>query len=229
MPRAIVAVLLLCVFSIKANAAPQGDGAAVAQAERLLTFVGGARWAARTLVVHETGYLRSGVVAKMVISRDFAAGARVITMVRDDGQTRTEVLSNALAWETRDGATTRLTGAQLQSELQGLAQEPYAIYHRLARGGDGLRVVLAENGRKLEVHAVGGNQLCWFDLDGKGAPIGWGNIFDGRTVQHYYGPYAAMGGAAFPKWGAAFDGSFRFEYTGAQFSDATLQLPAMPR
>ena len=61
--------------------------------------------------------------------------------------------------------------------------------------------------------------LCWFQVAPNGVLLGWGNFFDGVVNQHYYGPVVPFGPAKLPKFGATSNGSYRFEYLTARFSD----------
>ena len=56
-----------------------------------------------------------------------------------------------------------MSAEQLAAELQGLRQEPYAIYHRIAIGDSRLRVELRDGGA---LYFFDGDErlLCWFQL-----------------------------------------------------------------
>lgn len=221
--------LAIGLHHAKAEPPPAADPRAARSAEILLEAVGGrSLWSARVLVVQERAFLRSGATANIEIARDFVAGARVVKATTNDGSKRVEIVAPSSGWTIRDGVVSRLEPETLASELEGLRQEPYYIYHRLARGGAGLRMALKHEGRTLEVSDTRGKVLCWFHHDGKGAPIGWGNIFEGAKVEHFYGPYIPLGGGFFPKWGAAYDGSWRLEYLAAEFSNNPLEIPGVP-
>ena len=140
-------------------------------------------------------------------------------------RTIVEWLSPAGGWDLRDGTLVPLGPAALAIELQGLKQEPYAIYHRLASNDPGLRVELRDQNATLYVYDRDERVLCWFQLDATGGLSGWGNYYDGAINQHHYGPVADMGDVNLPKWGAAANGSFRFEYVSARVSDRALAEP----
>jgi hypothetical protein len=204
----------------------RGDAASIAAAERLLEQVGGkAAWRQSTFSVEERGFLRSGEVAQLRITRDLRRGARVIENVTPS-RTIVEWLSPERGWVMRDGKVTPLAAAELAAELQGLKQEPYSIYHRIARNDPGIRVELREQNAMLLVYDRDERILCWFQLDARGALLGWGNLYDAKINQHYYGPTADMGDANLPKWGAATNGSFRFEYVSARLNDQPVIEPA---
>ncbi len=226
-----IVTLLVCAHGLVLGAAAQqpaavrGPAPAIAAAERLLESAGGrAAWRNRRLRVEQRGFLRSGEVSRQRVTRDLRTGARII---ESDSPTRTlvEWLSPAGGWSMRNGEVTPMSASTLAIELQGLKQEPYAVYHRLAWNDAALRVELREQDSMLYVYDSDERVLCWFQLDGKGGALGWGNYFDGRINQHYYGPIGDMGDANLPKWGAASNGSYRFEYVNARLDDAPVAEP----
>jgi hypothetical protein len=215
---ALLNLLPLALAGIASATPVRGDTASVAVAERLLEQVGGrSAWATRTLIVEERGYLRSGEVAQLTITRDFVRNARVIERVTPSGRL-VEWVSPESGWVNRNGTVSAISAAELAIEVQGLRQEPYAIYHRLARRDAALRVELREEGRTLHVYDRGEHLLCWFNLDARGGLIGWGNFYDGSINQHWYGPLADMGDVNLPRFGAQSTGNFRFEYVRARMS-----------
>lgn len=225
----VIAVMLIVDRPLaQSRDSVRGEAAAIAAAERLLEQAGGrAAWRNRTMTVEERGFLRSGEVAQMRISRDFRSGARVIENVTPS-RTIVEWLSPDGGWDMRDGKLTPLSAQTLAIELQGLKQEPYAIYHRLASNDPALRVELRDQNAALYVYDRDERVLCWFQLDAKGGLSGWGNYYDGAINQHHYGPVADMGDVNLPKWGVAANGSFRFEYVSARVTDRALAEPPRP-
>lgn len=204
----------------------RGEPAAVAAAEQLLLQVGGrAMWQRRTLVVEERGYLPSGETAELRIWRDFAANARLIER-RTPTQTFREWVAPGEGWASRNGELRQMAAGEHAAELQGILQEPYHVYHRIARNDPALRVELRDAGASLYVFDTEERLLCWFRLARDGALRGWGNFFDGAVNEHYYGPLIDMGDANLPRWGAAADGGFRFEYSGAHLLNSPLVEPA---
>lgn len=214
-----------CLFALTAfagnigNAAPVGDETALAKVQSLLSSVGGEdHWSRRFLYVEETAYLRSGATASVQIWRDLANTTRVIEMT-SLGTVYREVLAEDAGYFVRNGERTDYSAEEFAAEKSGIEQAPYFIYHRLAKGDPNLRVTYNEDARKLEVHEVGGRLLCWFLLDEMGAILSWGNIYNGSVNRHIYGPLIDFGEARLPKWGAAIDGGWRFEYTKAVLSE----------
>lgn len=221
-PLLLVPILL----ASPAEAQIRGAAAAVAASEHMLELVGGREpWAnAGTFYVEERAFLPNGEVAHLRIWRDLKSGSR--RLERTVGQARfSEWLSANGGFELRDGTARRLSAEELAQELQGLRQEPYAIYRRLARRDPAIRVELRDD-RSLYVYDGEGRLLCWFLLDGKGAPRSWGNFWNGSINQHYYGPLVDVGDANLPKWGVSSTGTFRFEYVRAALDDRAVEPPA---
>jgi hypothetical protein len=203
----------------------RGEPAAVAAAERLLQHAGGrAAWAnARTFYVEERVFLQSGEEAQLKIWRDLDTGNRRLERTWPGGR-YAEWLSASGGFEVRGGAVSGYSPEDLAIELQGLRQEPYAAYRRLARRDPALRVRLG--GRNmLYVHDRDEHLLCWFVLDDKGRNISWGNFWNGSINQHYYGPTVDMGDVSLPRWGVSTTGNFRFEYVAGRMTEDTVQPP----
>jgi len=224
-----LASMVLAVASA-ASAAPataegiRGTPEAVAAAERLLEQAGGAAaWRKPVFEVRERGYLSSGQVTELTITRDLARPARRFESRRPD-RTVIEWISPDGGWIQRDDEKVSMSAEALAAELQGLRQEPYAIYHRLALRDPRLRVELRDGGA---LHFFDGDErpLCWFQLAPNGVLLSWGNYYDGAINQHWYGPVADMGDANLPRFGVSANGSFRFEYLGATLTEGPLATP----
>jgi hypothetical protein len=206
----------------------RGDPDAVSRANALLEQVGGrSRWAgARSFYAKEHAYLRSGEVATVEVWRDFEMITRRFTL-HSPSRRIEEVTGVSSGWEQRDGKIRVWSEAELAEETQGLVQEPYFVYHRLAKGDQALRVAL-EGTNKLNVYDAAGKLLCWFVLDDQNNPMSWGNFYKGAINQHWYGPLHRVGPVRLPKWGSAADGRWRFEYVDASLGKSELILPPIP-
>ncbi len=219
MTRFVATFLALMVVCLPVAAQPRGDAAAVAAAERLLEQAGGAdAWRKGTFEVAERAFLRSGETAELRIVRDFRKMTRLIER-RSPSTTFKEWVAPDGGWSERNGARAEMPASELAAELYGLKQEPYFIYHRLATAPSELRVELRDEGASLFVFDKDERLLCWFRLAQNGTMRGWGNFYDGAINEHYYGPVADMGDANLPRWGAAANGGFRFEYVRARLYD----------
>ena len=204
----------------------RGEPAAIATAESILQQVGGREaWRHRTLEVLETVYLPNGETGQLRIWRDFESGSRLFERRTPTGTFR-EWVAPGEGWITRNGAHQPMPASELAAERYGMPQEPYAVYHRLARNDPALRFELRENGASLFVFDGEERLLCWFRLAPNGVLRGWGNFFDGRINEHYYGPLDDVGDANLPRFGAAANGTFRFEYHEGRLSNAPLTEPA---
>ena len=222
--RSVMAGFLL-FMSFPALAQIRGDAAAVAAAERLLEHAGGrAAWAnSRTFYVEERVFLRSGEEAQLRVWRDFETGNRRLERSWPGGR-YAEWLSASGGYEVRDGVATDYSPEDLAGEVQGLRQEPYAVYRRLALRDPAIRVHLRDK-NSLYVYDRGEHLLCWFLLDDKGRNISWGNFWNGSINQHYNGPIVDMGDVNLPKWGVSTTGTFRFEYVRARMSNEPVTPP----
>jgi hypothetical protein len=230
MSKRMIAIAMLAI-SVSASLAEEpargirGDAKAVAAARRLLEQVGGEDpWRSRTIEVMERVYPASGRVSELRIVRDFERPARLQVSVNAT-RTLTEWVTPEGGWSRRDDETTVMSPETLAAELQGLRQEPYAIYHRIARDDPALRVELRDR-THLYFYDRDERLLSWFQVAPNGVLLGWGNFFDGSVNQHYFGPLVQFGPANLPKFGATSDGSYRFEYLGARFSDEPPQDPS---
>jgi hypothetical protein len=227
--RARLAALALAIAGVVSPVSVPADGIrgtpeAVAAAERLLEQAGGAAaWRKAVFEVRERGYLSSGQMTELTITRDLARPARRFESRRPD-RTVIEWISPGGGWIQRDGEKLPMSAEELAAELQGLRQEPYAIYHRLARRDPRLRAELRDGGA---LHFFDGDErpLCWFQLAPNGVLLGWGNYYNGAINQHWYGPVADVGDANLPRFGVAANGSFRFEYLGATLTEGPLATP----
>lgn len=210
----IAAALILLPANVSAQI--RGDPAAVAAAEKLLDHAGGRQaWGhARTFYVEQRAFPRSGEIIQQKVWRDLDTGRRRIERIAPS-ERYTEWLSPGGGYEVRNGVKTAYSAEDLAIEIQGLKQEPYAVYRRLARRDPALRVQL-RNENALYVYDRGEHLLCWFLLDAKGAAISWGNFWNGSVNQHYYGPTADKGDVNLPAWGVSATGTYRFEYLAAR-------------
>jgi hypothetical protein len=219
MMRLVAFLLVFACASLSSAAQPRGDAAAVAAAGRVLEQAGGAEaWRKGTFEATERVFLRSGETADLRIVRDFKKMTRQIER-RSPSTTFKEWVAPGGGWSERNGTRTEMPATELAAELYGLKQEPYFIYHRLATVPSELRVELRDDGASLFVFDKDERLLCWFRLAQNGTMRGWGNFYDGAINEHYYGPVADMGDANLPRWGAAANGGFRFEYLRAKLTD----------
>lgn len=227
----VVFVFLLCIADARAQPGGiRGDAHAVAAANRLVEQAGGAQlWRSRTFELVERGYLNNGEILDMRITYDFMRGARRIESTSSTGGATVEWLAPDSGWFERDGAVTRSNASELAINVQAIQQEPYPIYHRIARDDRRLRVELRNNGSALYVFDQDERLLCWFGLWPNGQVKSWANFYNGVIGQQFYGPSGRIGAAILPLWGVQQDGSFRFEHLDATFGNTPLAAPQPTR
>lgn len=206
-----------------------GAPEALAATDRLLEQLGGREvWArARSLHIRERVYHpRYGGPIQVDIWRDLERPAYHSRII-GPGFERVMAWDGRTGWRVRDGRMTPMSGEEVTTEVSGWRQEPYRVYRQLARRDPDLRVALADSTR-LVVLDRDGRTLCWFLLDAKGAPLKWGNVFDGRINEHTYGPLVSFGSFRMPAWGTSADASWRFEYVEVTATDDALRVPPPP-
>jgi hypothetical protein len=193
-------------------------------ADRLVASLGGrAVWAAaRTLYVRESAYPPSiaGPVT-VEIWRDLQAPA-YRSILRGSGIQRELHFSEQVGWRVRDGVRTTLSAQELAEEIADWRTEPYVLYHRLARRDSTLRLVMRSPNRLDVFDNSGSDIIGWFVADSAGALLLWGNYYQGQISEHVYGPLRPLGRFRMPAWGAATDGSWRFEYVEIRASPEPL-------
>lgn len=220
----LVPFVLLAFVPFSVRAEIQGEPKAVAKVETLLESVGGkASWQNRYFYVEETAYLISGAVANLRIWRDLEETTRYI-YAESPGRVFREIMEKDHGFSLTNGVRRDYSETEFAIEKAGREQGPYYVYHRLAKGDERLRVQYKEDKNRLDVYD-GGRLLCWFLLNGQGRILSWGNIFDGEINQHIYGPLQDFGSVRLPKWGAAINGNWRFEYTLGELSPDARERP----
>ncbi|NAY92589.1 hypothetical protein GTQ34_11735 [Muricauda sp. JGD-17] len=200
-----------------------GEDEAVAAASKILHNAGGKQvWSKKIFIVYEKAFLRNGTEANLKIIRDLDSTTRRIES-RTDTSSYIEYIGVENGCTVREGNHEEMEMDVLQMERQGLKQSPYYIYHRLAKGDPHIRVELTEDQNRLNIYDRG-KLLCWFLVDANGKQYSWGNYYNGKLNQHYYGPYKKLGDAILPSWGTSMDGGFRFEYLVSEFLDENVEF-----
>ena len=183
-------------------------------ADRMLDNVGGREpWAsAQSLYVREKAF-PAGIEGPLNAEfwRDLEIPAYRSLIVGPSFRRETRWSEDG-GWVNRDGVQSELSADEIMSEISGWRQEPYVMYHKLALHDSSLHLVMAKNNRLEIFDGEGGALLCWFVIDALGAPLRWGNVFDGEINEHIYGPLRNFGPIRMPAWGTSTTGSWRFEY-----------------
>ena len=126
-------------------------------------------------------------------------------------------------WVMRDGAVKDISSAGHASAVEFWPFDFYTMIRRFADADPAL-VLRFEAPRRIRVESGSGADLGWWEVDSTGALLKWGSVSDGETLEYVYGPLRAFGEINFPAWGAAVDGSWRFEY--ADVSVSPMPIPA---
>ena len=201
-----------------------GDSISVAAASKLLENAGGKDvWRKNYFIVYERAFLKSGQIADLKITRDLEDVTRKIES-RSGKNIFEEYIGKDKGCISLNGKVEMLDSKTLEMEKEGLMQSPYYIYHRLAREDGRLHVELVDNGNRLNIYQDNDRLLCWFLLDDMGQQYSWGNFYNDKINQHFYGPYKMIGEARLPSWGSSMDGGFRFEYLMSEFSIEDIKI-----
>jgi len=205
----------------------RGDEAAVVAVERMLEAFGGAEaWAeARTLYL-EYRVQRTEPDEDLTERawRDLQRPNQRIEM-QSPSAPFVWVFSEGGGWVERDGATRELSDAGRLSALGFWPYDFYTMLHRFAAADPHL-VLSLETPRRVRVRSGIGEDLGWWEIDSRGALLRWGAMSDGEPLEYVYGPIRSFGAINFPAWGAATDGSWRFDYTTVTVSPAPID-PAL--
>jgi len=111
-------------------------------------------------------------------------------------------------WRSRGGAVSVLTPEEIESEQRWWEANIYRTLRRLALGDPDL-TARATGANRLEIFRADGTRLNWFVLNVRGEPMVFGT-WDAETGMAF-GPLASNGTVRYARWGAAPNGSFRYE------------------
>lgn len=116
--------------------------------------------------------------------------------------------------------------ARVAQERRWWHANVYRTLHRLARADAALGVRMLGPDR-LAVYEDGDRLLAWFRLNPANEPVLFGTeLSSPGTV---FGPLAShVSGARYPRWGAAPDGSWRYEVHDAEFLAQPPVMPPLP-
>jgi len=214
MRKWLLAFITVLVLNAGLPTFAQSNTEAWQVADRILDNLGGREpWAsARSLYVREKAF-PAGIEGPLVAEfwRDLETPVYRSLIVGPSIRRETRWSKNS-GWVNRDGVRTEMSADAIRSEISGWRQEPYVMYHKLALHDSSLHLVMANNNRLEIFDGEGGALLCWFVVDASGAPLRWGNVFDGEINEHVYGPLRNFGPIRMPAWGTSTTGSWRFEY-----------------
>lgn len=197
----------------------EGDPQAVALIERMLERLGGAQ----TWVNGRTLYLDYRVWRT---DPDEHLTERAWRDLREPNQRielaspsapLTWVFTPQAGWVSRATGTATLSQVRHASAVKDWPFDFYTIIRSFAVADDRLTLQFVAP-RRVRVKSAAGADWGWWEIDASGAPIKWGVAFDDGPVEYVYGPIREFGDLRFPAWGAAVDGSWRFEYAEVRLS-----------
>lgn len=232
--RASLVLIAVPLFAAASGEPPRlrGDPLAVERIEKMLAQLGGAQaWAdARTLYLEYRGWR---------LDPDGALTERAWRDLRQPNQ-RMELEGPKLAvtwaftpqsgWASRATGVTTIRPERLATAIADWPFDFYTIIRSFAVADQGFTLEFVEP-RRVVVKSAAGADWGWWEIDGDGMLVKWGSkSIDGEIVEYVYGPIRDFGGLRFPAWGAAVDGSWRFDYVQLSLSPdpipaALLQAP----
>jgi hypothetical protein len=209
----------LCAFLFSLHTATaqelKGDEEAAELVRKMLERLGGAEiWSeARTLHLEYSGW--NARPAQAVDEHAWRALDKPDQRVTFEGRrsdTTYNMTQNASWLEFSERAPRRFTPEEHAQNLAFWNYDFYTILHNLARGDE--RITLRfEEPQTVRINGPQNADWGWFEIDGAGQPVRWGASYGDEPLEYLYGPVRRYGNINFPAWGAATDGSWRFEYT----------------
>ena len=214
----IALLAMVFPFTAPAHAALQGDEAAIALADEMVTAMGGHEiWAsAHWMYAEERSY--SG---RQKLGLDYK-GWRDFRTPQGKYEVVSAEISYKQSWTTKggwrvlDGEYQEFDADRLAGEINFWPREVYTMYHRFAAGDETLRLTHIE-GRKFTVEdAQTGAPLGSFSVSLEGGPVIWSSGDTDEDVTYVYGPLKSFGPIKMPAWGGQTSGGWRFNYVDAK-------------
>ena len=202
---AAFAVLLLTPL-----AAQEPTETAGARVERLLEAMGGrAAWAGVGYVQVEATHDNLTIVEPLAnkIFNDLAS-PRVRFEGRNTQIDSARAIAGGAGWRARGGEVAAMTPEEVESERRWWEANIYRTLRQLALGDPKL-IARAVGANRLEIFRADGTRLNWFVMNLRGEPVVFGT-WDAETGMAF-GPLASNGTVRYARWGAAPNGSFRYE------------------
>lgn len=215
---AFAIMALALQLTVPAHAELQGDEAAIALADEMVTAMGGHEiWAsAHWMYAEERSF--SG---RQKLGLDYK-GWRDFRTPQGKYQVASPEISYKQSWTTKggwrvlDGEYQEFDAERLAAEVNFWPREIYTMYHRFAAGDETLRLIHIE-GRKFVVEdAQTAAPLGSFTVSLEGGPVIWSSGDTDEDVTYVYGPLKAFGPIKMPAWGGQTSGGWRFNYVDAK-------------
>ncbi len=213
LPATAIAMLALQAAA-PAHADLQGDAAAIALADEMITAMGGHEiWAsAHWMYAEERSFS-----ARQKLGLDYK-GWRDFRTPQGKHQVESPEVSYKQSWTTNggwrvlDGAYQEFDADRLAAEVNFWPREIYTMYHRFAAGDDGLRLIHVEDRKFAIEDAQTGAPLGSFTVSLEGGPVIWSSGDTDEDVTYVYGPLKSFGPVKMPAWGGQTSGGWRFNY-----------------
>ena len=211
------------VLAVEERDTLRGHPKAVEAIEKMIERFGGRDvWAkSKTIYVEYDGWrLRPN---EPIVERAWRSFERPLQKAEYEGRSlyAEYAVSEDKAWVMRNGDVTELDESHLQNRHD---RHPFGFYtslHFFATYDPRINLDWDEENERVIVKSNDGVERGWWQVDGTGALIKWGSqASEDQYVEYVYGPMRPFGNINYPAWGAAVDGSWRWNYTEVDVSTA---------
>lgn len=223
--RSACAVLTAMLFPNIAWADLQGDEAAIALANKMITAMGGHEIWASAIWMH-VKERSSAANQPNLIAHEAWRGLQVQqARYSSENQDVSYVQAWNLegGWRIRNGEFQQFDAERHGEETSFWQREIYTMYHRFAVGDPMLRLISTDGNAFRIEHSETGESLGSFSVSAEGGVLVWSSGETDFDVSYVYGPLKAFGAIKLPAWGAQTNGFWRFNYL-----EATLHTTPMP-
>ncbi|HEY5551997.1 MAG TPA: hypothetical protein VIK52_08915 [Opitutaceae bacterium] len=206
----LFAAAFLAALLLTPLPAQEATESADARVARLLEAMGGrAAWAGVGFVQVEATH-DNLTIAEPVANKIFndLKSPRVRFEGKNSQIDSTRAIAGGAGWRSRGGQVSPLTSEEFESESRWWEANIYRTLRRLALGDPEL-TARAVGAHRLEIFRTDGTRLNWFVMNMRGEPMVFGS-WDAETGMAF-GPLASNGTVRYARWGAAPNGSFRYE------------------
>lgn len=216
--RTATAALATVIFPHIALADLQGDEAAIALANQMITAMGGHEIWAEAVWMHVKERSSAANQPDLIAHEAW----RGLQLQKARYSSKNQDVSYVQAWD-KEGGWRILNGdfQQFDADRHGEEtsfwhREIYTMYHRFAAGDPALRLISIEaNAFRIE-HAESGEPLGSFSVSAEGGVLVWSSGDTDFDVTYVYGPLKSFGAIKLPAWGAQTNGLWRFNYLEAK-------------
>lgn len=219
------AVLVTALLPQIAFADLQGDEAAIALADKMITAMGGHEVWASAVWMHvkerSAAANQPNPIAHEAWRGLQVQQARYSSENADISYVQAWDLEGG--WRVRNGEFQQFDAERHSEETGFWHREIYTMYHRFAVGDPMLRLISTDaNAFRIEQTQTG-EPLGSFSVSAEGGVLVWSSGDTEFDVTYVYGPLKSFGAINLPAWGAQTNGFWRFNYL-----EATLHTSPMP-